>query len=90
MRTIQWNAKTHAMMPFSKSHGKPSHSQMKPDDPRLEPLLAHLDYLLNLGEVCATCVVATLVDGMLGNANREDTIDQVFLPISMGYRSCYK
>ena len=33
---------------------------------------------------------ATLVNGMLGNANCEDTIDQVFLPISMGYRSCYK
>ena len=34
--------------------------------------------------------LVTLVDGMLGNTNREDTIDQVFLPISMGCRLCYK
>ena len=63
---------------------------MKVDDPRLAPLLMHLDYLLNLGEVCATRVVTTLVDGIQGHANREDTIDQAYLPISMGYRSCYK
>ena len=34
--------------------------------------------------------LSMFLNGMLGNANREDTIYQVFLPISMGYRSCYK
>ena len=80
-----------AMIPLSHSHdGKPSHAQMKVDDPRLAFLLAHLDLLLNLGEVCATCVVATLVDGMQGHANHEGTINHVYLPILIGYRTCYK
>ena len=43
MRTIQQTAKTHVMMPLSKSHGKPSRSEVKADDPCLAPLLAHLD-----------------------------------------------
>ena len=34
--------------------------------------------------------LSMFLNGMLGNANREDTIYQVFLPISMGYRLCYK
>jgi hypothetical protein len=63
---------------------------MKADDPRLAPLLAHLDLLLNLGDVRATRVVSTLVDGVQGHTNRKGTIDHVYLPISIGYRSCYK
>jgi hypothetical protein len=63
---------------------------MKADDPRLALLHAHLDLLLNLGEVCATHVVATLVDGLQGHSNCEVAIDQVYLLILMGYRSCYK
>ena len=31
-----------------------------------------------------------MVDGMGGHANRDDNIDVTYLPISMGYRSCYK
>jgi hypothetical protein len=31
-----------------------------------------------------------LVDGIGGHANRDDNIDLIYLPISMGYRSCYK
>ena len=88
MKAIRETAMTTVMIPSSRS--KPSHAQMKVDDPRLAPLLAHLDLLLNLGEVRATRVVSTLVDGMQGHANRKGTIDHVYLPISMGYRSCYK
>ena len=58
MKAIRETAKTTAMIPSSRS--KPSHAQMKADDPQLAPLLAHLDLLPNLGEVCATCVVSTL------------------------------
>ena len=57
----------------------------KNNDPRVAPLKFHLDYLLSLGEVCATRVVATLVDGIQGHANRDDTVDIVYLPISMGF-----
>ena len=46
--------------------------------------------MMHLGEVRATRVVATMVDGVAGRANRDDTTDMVFLPISMGYRNCYK
>ncbi len=88
MKAIRETAMTTVMIPSSRS--KPSHAQMKVDDPRLAPLLAHLDLLLNLGEVCATRVVSTLVDGMQGHANRKGTIAHVYLPILMGYRSCYK
>ena len=77
-------------MQFSKNHGKRSHAAMKENDPRSEPLKHHLEYLLNLGEVRATRVVATLVDGVRGQTNREDTVEMVYLPISMGYRNCYK
>ncbi len=61
---------------------------MKADDPRAAPLQHHMEYLLELGEVHATRVVATLVDGVQGHANREDTVDMVYLPISMGFCSC--
>ena len=59
----------------------------------------HYEYLLNLGEVRATRVVATLVDGVQGHANRdvgivddcdEVTVDMIHLPMTMGYRNCYK
>ena len=79
-----------AILPFSRSHGMISNSAIKGNDPRAAPLKYHFEYLLNLGEVRATRVVATLVDGVQGHANREDTVDMVYLPISMGYRSCYK
>jgi hypothetical protein len=65
-------------------------AKMRDDDPRLPALKNSLDYLLGLGEVRATRAVATLVDGASGHANRNDTVDNVYLPISMGYRSCYK
>jgi hypothetical protein len=69
-----------------------SNAAMKTDDPRLAPLKYHLDYLLELGKVRATRVVATWSDdgGVQGHANRDDTVDMVYLPISMGYRNCYK
>ena len=46
--------------------------------------------MLNLGEVRATGVVATLVDGEQGHSNHEDTVDMIYLPILMGYWMCYK
>jgi hypothetical protein len=90
MKSIRETATISAMMPLSRSIGQPSNAEMKADDERLPPLHAHFDYLLNLGEVRATRVVATLVDGVHGRANREESLDNVYLPISMGHRSCYK
>ncbi len=51
-------------MPAHKSIGKKNHNAIKKNDKKYEPLMRHLEYLKNLGEVRATQVVATLVDGM--------------------------
>ena len=90
MKSIRNTSTASTIMPLSGNHGKPSHAEMKADDPRTTPLLHHMEYLLKLGEVRATRVVATLVDGVQGHVNREDTVDMVYLPMSMGYRNCYK
>ena len=82
-------SKSTAIMP--RHYRRMSNAVMKADDPRLAPLKYHLDYLLELGEVRATRVVATLSDGgVQGHANRKDTVDMVYLPISMGFRNCSK
>jgi hypothetical protein len=51
--------------------------------------MRHFEYLKNLGEVRSTRVVAALVDGMQGHANCNKSLDMTYLPISLGYRSCY-
>ena len=56
----------------------------------LEYLNWHFDYLLQLGEVRATRMIATLVDGVAGRTNREKVEEMVYLPISMGYQNCYR
>ena len=88
-RMIGQVSKSTAIMP--QRYSRMSNAAMKADDPRSAPLKHHLDDLLELGEVRATRVVATLSDGSVqGHANCEDTVDMVYLPILMGYRNCYK
>ena len=60
------------------------------NDERGIVLKLHFEYLLQLGEVRATRVTVTLVDGEHGHANREGTVDMVYLPTSFGFRPCYK
>ncbi len=77
-------------MPNHKSTGKANYNAVENNERKYLPLKDHFEYLQNLGEVRATRVVATLVDGMGGHVNRDDNIDVTYLPISMGYRPCYK
>jgi hypothetical protein len=77
-------------MPAHKSFGKKNYNAIKKNDQKYEPLLRHFEYLKNLGEVQATKVIATLVNGMQGHANNDNSLDMTYLPISMGYWSCYK
>jgi hypothetical protein len=86
-RMIGQVSKSTAIMP--RRYSRMSNAAMKADDPRLAPLKYHLDYLLELGKVRATRVVATWSDdgGVQGHANRDDTVHMVYLPISMGYRT---
>ncbi len=79
-----------SVMPAHKSIGKKNYNAIEKNDQKYEPLMRHFEYLKNLGEVRATRVVATLVNGMPGHANPNDSINVTYLPISMGYRSCYK
>jgi hypothetical protein len=83
-------AMSSAVLPDNKSIGKKNYNNVEKYERKYQPVLHHFEYLKNLGEVRATRAVATLVDGMGGHANRDDNIDVTYLPILMGYRSCYK
>jgi hypothetical protein len=75
-RMIGQVSKSTAIMP--RRYSRMSNAAMKADDPRSAPLKYHVDNLLELGEVQATRVVATLSDGgVQGHANRDDTVDMV-------------
>jgi hypothetical protein len=88
--TIQRAVMSSAVLPDHKSIGKKNYNNVEKNERKYQPVLHHFEYLKNIGEVRATRAVATLVDGMGGHANRDDNIDITYLPISMGYRSCYK
>jgi hypothetical protein len=79
-----------SVMPAHKSIGKKNYNAIEKNDRKYEPLMRHFEYLKNLDEVQVTRVVATLVDGMQGHTNRDNSINVTYLPISMGYWSCYK
>jgi len=79
-----------AVLPDHTSIGKKNYNNVEKNERKYQPILHHFEYLKNLGEVRATRAVATMVDGMGGHANRDDNIDVIYLPILMGYRSCYK
>ncbi len=89
-RSIQNALKFTSVMPAHKSIGKKNYNVIKNNDQKYEPLMRHFEYLKNLGEDQATQVVATLVDGMQGHTNCNDSLDVTYLPISLGYWSCYK
>jgi len=88
--SIRSAAMSSAVLPDHKSIGKKNYNNVEKNECKYQPLLHHFEYLKNLGEVQAMQVVATLVDGMGGHANRDDNIEVIYLLISMGYRSCYK
>jgi hypothetical protein len=83
-------AKSSAVLPTHKSTGKANYNAIQKNERKYRPLKDHFEYIQNLGEVRATRVVATLVDGMGGHVNRDNNIDVTYLPISMGYRQCYR
>ena len=49
----------------------------------------HFHELTKLGEVQATWVVATLVDGADGAGNHNNNKQDIYFPTSDGYRPCY-
>ena len=60
------------------------------DPKKLEPLEMHFEILQNLGEVRATRVVSTCVDGTYSHANQDIDLDVTYLLILMGYHVCYR
>lgn len=62
---------------------------IKEDDPRMPPIRDHFESLLKLGEVRATKVMRTLVDGVEGRTTRGDDDDIVYLPCTSGKRPLF-
>ena len=79
-----------AVFPRHKAVGKPNYNAIENNTRKLEPLVSHFEYLMNLGEVRATRVVSTFVDGMGSHKNRDASLDVTYLPISLAYRPCYR
>jgi hypothetical protein len=77
------------VMPVHKATGKMNYNSIVINEHKYEPLQRHFEYLSNLGEVRAAKVVPTLVDGMQGRVNCNDASDMTYLPILIGYCSCY-
>ena len=74
-------AKTHRL--------KGKSNAIKEDDPRMVPIREHFTELLGLGEVRATRFVSAWVNGQLERTTRDDDNEEVYLPLSSGYRPCY-
>jgi hypothetical protein len=86
-----WTVSTFtAVLPTHKTIRKQAPHAINQNEHKYEPMMRHFEYLSNLAEVRVMQVVALLVDGMQGCKNCDDAQDAVYLPISMGYRSCYK
>ena len=74
-----------------KAKEKTNYNSLSNNERKMGPLMRHLEYLMELGdEVRATRVVTTLVEGMEARVNRDNDDDERYLPMSMGYRNCYK
>jgi hypothetical protein len=92
-RTIRRAVRCTSIMPAHKGKGKVSNNGIECDDLRMQKSTHHYEYLLNLGELRATRVVATLVDEVRGHASRDEgtvdcdevTVDMIHLPMTMGY-----
>jgi len=89
LTTLRAASKTSGVLKVHKHTGRTAPNAVTKDE-RGNNLKAHFEYSLQLGEVRATQVTATLVDGEQGHANREGTVDMVYLPTSFGFRPCYK
>jgi len=78
-------------MTMHKACGKTNYNSLWNNDHKMGPLMRHLEYLMELGDkVRATRVITTLVEGMEARVNRDNDDDERYLPMSMGYRNCYK
>ena len=76
------------MLPVHNATGKPAPNAITQH--KIEPLMRHLQYLTNLGEVRATRVVSHMVEGMEERTNHGLDDDAIYLPRYMTIRSCYK
>ena len=69
---------------------KVNHKNLPEDDIWLPLLKKHFEYLLQCGEVRATRMMASFVDGVYlgqindGGVNNDKLVDVVYLPISWG------
>ena len=72
-------------------HDKTNYNSLSINERKMGPLMMHLEYLMELGdEVRAMQAIMTLVEGMQARLNRNNDDNARYLPMSMGYRNCYK
>ncbi len=79
-----------SVLPPHKTTGKVNYNAIENEPKKVEPLVRHFKILQNLGEVRATRVVAIFVDSTINHANRDANLDVTYLPILMGYCTCYR
>jgi hypothetical protein len=77
---------TTGVLPVHKATRKPAPNTMTQH--KIEPLMRHSKYLTNLGEVRATRVVSTVVEGMEEHTNRDVDDGAIYLPRYMTIHSC--
>jgi hypothetical protein len=87
MESIISCAKTTGVMKLHGLHGKKSNSATT--NTIMSKLMDHFYELSQLGELRATKVVATLVDGAVGTVNHKNNKEDIYLPTSDGYCPCY-
>ncbi len=87
MNSIKTCARTTGVMKLHGLHGKKSNNATT--NTVISKLMDHFHGLSKLGEVRATQVVATLVDGAVGTVNCNNNEEDIYLPTSDGYRPCY-
>ena len=87
-QSIRMVTTTTGVLPVHKATGKQAPNSMTQH--KIEPMMRHLQYLTNLGEVRATRVVSSMVEDMEERTNRDVDDDAIYLPKYMTIHSCYK
>ena len=87
MESIISCAKSTGVMKLHGLHGKKSNNATT--NTVISKSMDHFHELSKIGEVRATKVVTTHVDGAVGTVNRNNNKEDIYLPTSDGYRPCY-
>jgi hypothetical protein len=89
MQSIKNNATGNGV---AQEHGnKGKRKRLQESDPKMIGVRAHFDILISVADEAprATKIIEKVVDGHIQRSTRDDDDKAVYLPFSMGIRSCY-